>query len=89
MAATPERVPVDRLELLHYRNRRRMAWASFFLLSATGIALLGVGVLRPGGAEIVGAMMPIITALFTAWGTVILAYIASKTVGDWRSLGPD
>lgn len=83
---TPE---PSKLEMAHYRNRRRMAWASFALLSGTGVGLLTVGVVRPGGAQTVGAMMPIITALFTAWGTIILAYIASKTISDWKSLGPD
>lgn len=80
---------VTPLDMAHYRNRRRMAWASFFLLSGTGMSLLAVGVLRPDGAQTVGSLMPIITALFTAWGTIILAYIASKTISDWKNLGPD
>lgn len=79
-----------RQDRILYRNRRRMAWASFVFLSITGLFLLWKGMQSKEAAEIVGAMMPLITALFTAWGTVILAYVASKAVTDWKTLGtPD
>ena len=85
----PETVEPTKLDLMLYRNRRRMAWLCLALMSASGAYLIWAGLRSDEEAARVAAMMPLVTTLYTAWGTVILAYVASKTITEWRFLGPD
>ena len=65
-----------------FKNRRSMAWWSFCLLSVCGIALLIGIVLSDNIASRVDSASWAITALFSVWTSIVLAYFGASSVDD-------
>lgn len=65
-----------------FKNRRRMAWWSFFLLCSCGMIVL-TGIMSSNTiAARVDASSWAITALFGVWTTIVLAYFGASSADD-------
>lgn len=62
-----------------FKNRRRMAWASFILMTLCGTVLVAVGVLFDGIAERINALSFLLGTIFGVWASVILSYFGAST----------
>ena len=65
-----------------FKNRRRMAWWSFRLLSGCGVALLLGAVFSDEIAARIDAASWVITALFGVWTSIVLAYFGASSADD-------
>lgn len=57
-----------------FKNRRRMAWCSFLLLTVSGIGLIAWGAGSDAAAERINVMFPLLTLVVGTYVSIILAY---------------
>ena len=65
-----------------FKNRRRMAWRSFYSLSIVGIAVLGFAFSSDAAAARVSSVSWVVTGLFGVGTTIILAYFGGSSVAE-------
>lgn len=63
-----------------FRNRRRMAWLSFFLLTVIGGGLIGYGTYSSEAATNINALSFLIGTVFGVWASIVLSYFGSATL---------
>ncbi len=67
-----------------FKNRRRMAWLSFWFLSLGAMVLLSVGLAFDGIADRISALSFLLGTVFGVWASVILAYFGASTFQQTR-----
>lgn len=67
-----------------FKNRRKMAWRSWWLLSVAGIALVAFSVSSDAAASRVDASSWAITVVFGVWASIVLTYFGAASLSDWR-----
>lgn len=63
-----------------FRNRRRMAWLSFGLLTLIGAALIFYGATDATAASNINAMSFLIGTVFGVWASIVLSYFGAATL---------
>jgi len=67
-----------------FKNRRKMAWLSFWFLSVGAMVLVVAGMTFTGVADRVQAMSFVLGTVFGVWASVILAYFGASTFTQTR-----
>jgi len=67
-----------------FKNRRKMAWLSFWFLSGGATILVIAGLAFTGVADRVSAMSFVLGTVFGVWASVILAYFGASTFTQTR-----
>jgi len=65
-----------------YKNRRKMAWLSFWLITVVGVPMLALGLFTENGASRIDAMSMFVGTIFGIWVAIITWYFGSTTVTD-------
>lgn len=68
-----------------FRNRRKMAWRSWWLIAICGIGLLLFGLSSDEYAARVSSLDYVITVIFGVWATIVLTYFGAASMVDFRS----
>jgi hypothetical protein len=68
-----------------FRNRRKMAWRSWWLIAACGIGLLLFGLMSDEYAARVSSLDYVITVIFGVWATIVITYFGAASMVDFRS----
>jgi uncharacterized membrane protein (DUF485 family) len=65
-----------------FKNRRRLAWWSFVLLTVFGGGLILFGAYSSEGAENINAMSFLIGTVFGVWASIVLSYVGAATINQ-------
>jgi hypothetical protein len=65
-----------------FRNRRRLAWWSFALLTLFGSGLILYGAYSSEGAQNINAMSFLIGTVFGVWASIVLSYVGAATINQ-------
>ena len=65
---------------IRFRNRRRMAWISFYFMLGLGGFMLIYGVTTDAGAERVDKLSFLIGTLFGVLTTIVITYFTTSTI---------
>lgn len=80
MTKLPEAQKVDR-----YKNRRKMAWLSFWFIAFGGVGLTLLGLSSDVFAERINTLSFILGTVFGVWVSVVLAYFGATAYTDGQN----
>lgn len=72
----------EKQEASQFKNRRRMAWWSFIMLSVCGIGLIVFAMTSDEAAARVASSSWAYTTLFGVWTSIILAYFGANSIAE-------
>ena len=72
-----------------FRNRRRLAWLSFVLLTVFGGGLITYGVQDAAVATNISALSFLIGTVFGVWASIVLSYVGAATINQMNECRHD
>jgi hypothetical protein len=78
---TPPSQLVDR-----YKNRRKMAWISFYCICIGGTILISLGLFSDVLSTRLNSISFMIGTVFGVWGGIVLAYFGASAYTDTRGM---
>lgn len=65
-----------------YKNRRRMAWISFWMINVLGTLIILLGMINDEMPRRIEGMSFILGTIFGVWVTIVLAYFGANVMTD-------
>lgn len=67
-----------------FKNRRRMAWRSFYALFTLGPALIAFSLSSDAAAARVATSSTLITLVFGVWISIVLTYFGAASFSEYN-----
>jgi lipopolysaccharide export LptBFGC system permease protein LptF len=66
-----------------FKNRRKMAWRSFYAIMVIGPVLIAFSLSSDAAAARVAASSPLITIVFGVWISIVLTYFGAASLSEY------